>query len=240
MMIALGNYFFHYRTTLSPILPLLLLLPGPILLLDAFAAALLGPIVALIGQIVRATTIGLEYIVRGGRNRWVFAEDLVTGGVFRHTRNPMYLGKFFMVLGCRHRVEPVAATARDHGCVRIHVSGDHAGRRGTICNKNSARRSRGSCRAVPRWWPVLSSLAATFGRTRFNWARVLAKEYSTPLGWTLPIVLIGLYNIDATTGLAERPEAVATLWGVLGAVTLFWFFAGYLKKARSPLLSNAD
>ena len=30
------------------------------------------------------------------------------------------------------------------------------------------------------------------------------------------------------------------LWGVLGAVALFWFLAGCLKKARSPLLSNAD
>ena len=99
MMVALGNYFFHYRTTLSPILPLLLLLPGPILLQDPFAAAWLGLIVALAGQVVRATTIGLEYIVRGGRNRWVFADDLVTEGLFRHTRNPMYLGKFFMVLG---------------------------------------------------------------------------------------------------------------------------------------------
>ncbi len=239
MMIALGNYFFHYRTTLSPILPLLLLLPGPILLLDAFAAALLGLIVALIGQIVRATTIGLEYIVRGGRNRWVFAEDLVTGGLFRHTRNPMYLGKFFMVLGAgiaSNRWPPLLAITAAYAFMyqAITLAEEHY-----LQQKFGAAFAR-YCRAVPRWWPVLSGLAATLERTRFNWARVLAKEYSTPLGWTLPIVLIALYNIDTTTGLAERPEAVATLWGVLGAVTLFWFFAGYLKKARSPLLSNAD
>ena len=46
-MVALGNYFFHYRTTLSPALPLLLLLPGPIILPDPFAAALIGLTVAL-------------------------------------------------------------------------------------------------------------------------------------------------------------------------------------------------
>ena len=79
-----------------------------------------------------------------------------------------------------------------------------------------------------------------FARTRFNWARVLAKEYSTPLGWTLPIVLIGLYNIHNSTGLAERPNAVAMLRGLLGAVILFWLFVGFLKKTRSPVLSNAD
>jgi hypothetical protein len=30
------------------------------------------------GQVVRATTIGLEYIVRGRRNHPVYADDLVT------------------------------------------------------------------------------------------------------------------------------------------------------------------
>ena len=42
-MVALGNFFFHYRTTLSPFLPLLLLLPGPAVLPDPFVAALLRP-----------------------------------------------------------------------------------------------------------------------------------------------------------------------------------------------------
>jgi protein-S-isoprenylcysteine O-methyltransferase Ste14 len=99
MMVALGNFFFHYRTSLSPFLPLLLLLPGPDVLPDPFIAALLGLLVSGTGQVVRATTIGLEYIVRGGRNHRVYADNLVTEGLFRHTRNPMYVGKFFMVLG---------------------------------------------------------------------------------------------------------------------------------------------
>ncbi len=64
------------------------------------------------------------------------------------------------------------------------------------------------CRDVPRWWPRLRGLAATFTRTRFNWARVLVKAYSEPLGWTLPIVLTALYNTDEATGLAERPRGL--------------------------------
>src|SRR6185503_9604048 len=41
----------------------------------------------------------LEYIVRGGRNRQVYAKRLVQGGVFAHCRNPLYLGNYLMLLG---------------------------------------------------------------------------------------------------------------------------------------------
>ena len=237
-MIALGNYFFHYRTTLSPMLPLLLLLPGPILLLDAFAAALLGLIVALIGQIVRATTIGLEYIVRGGRNRWVFAETLVTGGLFSHTRNPMYLGKFFMVLGAgiaSNRWPALLAIVAAYAFVyhAITLAEEH------YLQENSARRSLGivaRCRVGGRALPASSG--------RWKNALQLGKGARKGIQHTPRLDLA--HRIDRpvqrrqTTGLAERPEAAATLWGVLGAVTLFWVLAGCLKKARSPLLSKAD
>jgi len=88
------------------------------------------------------------------------------------------------------------------------------------------------CRRVPRWWPRLAGLRATFATMRFNWTRVLIKAYSEPLGWTLPIVLIGLWNIHQTTGLAARPAAVAVLWTLLGAVALIWLTLGTLKKTR--------
>ena len=88
------------------------------------------------------------------------------------------------------------------------------------------------CRRAPRWWPRLAGLRETFAATRFNWTRVLIKEYSAPLGWTLPIVLIALWNIHRTTGLAARPVAVAVLWILLATAALLWLTLGTLKKTR--------
>ncbi len=238
-MVALGAFFFHYRTSLSPFLPLLLLLPGPAVLPDPLVAALLGLLVAAVGQVVRATTIGLEYIVRGGRNHRAYADSLVTEGLFRHTRNPMYVGKFFMVLG--------AGIASNRWPSLLAITGAYAFmyQAITLAEEAYLRDKFGSafdgyCRDVPRWWPVFHGLRATFERTRFNWARVLKKGYSEPLGWTLPIVLIALYNIHTTTGLAERPIAVRALTATLGAAALFWLGVGLLKKARSPILRGAE
>ena len=92
------------------------------------------------------------------------------------------------------------------------------------------------CKDVPRWWPRLRGLSATFAKTRFNWTRVLVKEYSAPLGWTLPIVLIGLYNTHSDPELAQRPMAVAVLTSALALAVACWVIVGLLKKARSPLL----
>ena len=230
-MVALGNFLFRFRTTLSPCLPLLLLLPGPVVLPDPFVAALIGFVVALVGQVVRGTTIGLEYIVRGGRNHRIYADTLVTEGLFRHTRNPMYVGKFLMVLG--------AGIASNHWFALLAFTGAYSlmYQAVTLAEEAYLRGKFGAafdeyCRRVPRWWPRLAGLRATFAAMRFNWTRVLIKEYSAPLGWTLPIVLIGLWNIHQTTGLDARPVAVAVLWTLLGAVALIWLTLGTLKKTR--------
>ena len=66
-MVALGNFFFRFRTTISPFLLVLLLLPGRAVFDDPLIAALIGLAIAAVGQVIRATTIGFEYIVRGGR-----------------------------------------------------------------------------------------------------------------------------------------------------------------------------
>jgi protein-S-isoprenylcysteine O-methyltransferase Ste14 len=238
-MVALGNFLFHYRTSLSPLLPLLLLLPGPAVLPDPFVAALLGLIVAAAGQVVRGTTIGLEYIVRGGRNHRVYADSLVTEGLFRHTRNPMYVGKFFMVLGAgiaSNRWPSLLAITAAYALMYQAI---------TLAEEAYLRGKFGAgfdayCSDVPRWWPRLRGLRATFERTRFNWTRVFAKGYSEPLGWTLPIALIGVFNIHATTGLAGRPVAVRTLLAALGAAAVFWLCVGFLKRIRSPVLRRAE
>jgi protein-S-isoprenylcysteine O-methyltransferase Ste14 len=233
-MVALGNFLFRFRTTISPFLPLLLLLPGPTVLPDPFVAALVGFVVAAIGQVVRGATIGLQYIVRGGRNHRVYADGLVTDGLFRHTRNPMYVGKFVMVLGAG------IASNRWPALLAITATYSMMYQAITLAEEAYLRAKFGTsfveyCRHVPRWLPRLQGLAETFAHTCFSWRRVLVKEYSAPLGFALPIVLIALWNIRQATGLAERPVAVATLMTLLAAAALFWLTVGVLKKTRIVL-----
>ena len=69
MIIRIGNFLFHYRNGLFPLVYALLIFKSQPLLHDYRLAAAIGFLVALTGQLLRAITIGLDYIVRGGRNR---------------------------------------------------------------------------------------------------------------------------------------------------------------------------
>ncbi|MGH8311460.1 MAG: methyltransferase family protein, partial [Steroidobacteraceae bacterium] len=109
-MIAIGNFLFRYRNAVFPLAFALVFLPGPRLFPDPRAALGLGASVALAGQAIRAITIGLKYIIRGGRERRVYAEDLVTDGLYAHTRNPMYVGNLLILAG-------IAVASNSGACV---------------------------------------------------------------------------------------------------------------------------
>jgi hypothetical protein len=87
-MVALGNLLYRTRLYVFPLACLLVFLPGPRIWQQDLVAAALGFAIAFTGQVIRGGTIGLVYIVRGGKNRQVYAKDLVTDGVFGHSRNP--------------------------------------------------------------------------------------------------------------------------------------------------------
>jgi protein-S-isoprenylcysteine O-methyltransferase Ste14 len=105
-MITIGNFFFTYRNILFIVLYLLLFIPSPMLFSpERFGEKyylfpiILGLLVTFAGEIIRGITIGLAYIIRGGKDRKVYAEKLVTEGIFRHCRNPLYVGNILMLLG---------------------------------------------------------------------------------------------------------------------------------------------
>ena len=98
-MVELGNFLFRNRNGLFPFFYLILFVPSAEVLHDPVIAMTIGFTVTMLGQIIRVITIGLVYIVRGGKNRRVYADDLVTTGIFAHCRNPLYVGNILILSG---------------------------------------------------------------------------------------------------------------------------------------------
>ena len=177
--------------------------------------------------------------MRGGRNHRVYADDLVTRGLFRHTRNPMYVGKFLMIFGAGFASNSWPALLAMTAAYSFMYQAV------TLAEEAYLRQKFGAafddyCRRVPRWLPRLAGLGETLASSEFRWRRVLIKGYSEPLGWTLPIVAIGLYNMNDIAPLDDQPYTTGVLLGVLGVTLVFCLVSGWLKKIRSPVLQLND
>src|SRR5262245_51721900 len=83
-LVSAGAFAFQYRGYLLSVAVILFILPSPTLFADPALAGLIGFIVAVVGQICRVVTIGLAYIIRGGKDHKVYAEELVTNGLYSH------------------------------------------------------------------------------------------------------------------------------------------------------------
>lgn len=231
MMVAIGNFAFRFRNYLFPLALPLVLLPGPRLFETYGWAALLGLVVALAGQAVRAMTIALKYIIRGGRDRRVYAEDLVTDGLYAHCRNPMYLGNILMIAG-------VAITSNSWCCVLVVVPlfsflylAIIAAEQAYLQQKFGAA-FRAYCRDVPGLLPRLRGLAGTIGRMEFHWRRLLVKEYGTVFGWVSRWILVVAYNLWLLQRLSLGDGAVQALLAGFLAVLAFWLAVRSLKHRR--------
>lgn len=232
MLVRIGNFFFHYRNYIFPFALLFVLLPGAPLFADPMDAVIAGFGVALAGQFVRALTIGFEYIIRGGRDRRVYAEDLVTAGLYSHCRNPMYVGNVLILVGialacntwtCLLLVVPF--------CVFVYVS-IIAAEENFLRNKFGAAFDA-YCRDVPRWIPRLRGLGATLAGGEYHWRRVVVKEYGTPFGWVSFICAIGAIHLYRAGQLSLRTPTARSLAWAWAAMFVLWATARVLKKTRT-------
>jgi len=201
-LVRLGDFSFRYRGYLLPIAVLLYLLPSPPLTGDPALAGAIGLLVAGFGQAVRITTVGLAYIIRGGKDHRVHAEDLVTGVLYSHCRNPMYFGNFFLLLG-------LAAAANSWLFALAGIPLGLGMHRAIVAAEEHFLRDKFGagydawCARVPRWIPRLAGLATTIRGMQFDWRRVILKEYATSFDWlsaTALVVLINLWRAELLTG----------------------------------------
>jgi protein-S-isoprenylcysteine O-methyltransferase Ste14 len=237
-LIALGHFSFKSRGYLLPIAVLLLIIPGPRLLSDPLLAGILGFAFAVLGQAVRVATIGLDYIVRGGKDRKVYAETLVTGGLYSHCRNPMYLGNVFLLLGfalvSNSWVFALVAIPLSLGLHTAIVAAEE-----DFLHAKFGPHFDAYCARVNRWMPRLSGLARTLRGMQFDWRRVVIKEYRAGFDWFSATAMIVLIRLGQESRVDDYQMLTAVMVLVIAARFVLWFASRQLNKRTPPATAGA-
>src|SRR5262249_55643045 len=148
--------------------------------------------------------IGLAYIIRGGKDHKVYADTLVTSGLYEHCRNPMYFGNFFLLVGLA-----LASNSWVFALVAIPLSlGMHKSI--VAAEENFLRTKFGPqfdayCARVPRWVPNFSGIGKTVSGMQFDWRRVVMKEYRAGFDWFSAVAVVVLLNLYRSNLLDDDP-----------------------------------
>jgi protein-S-isoprenylcysteine O-methyltransferase Ste14 len=234
-LVAPGDFLFEHRNWVFPVVFLGLvggtrpIAFGGTLASDRALDAV-GVAVALLGQLLRAAVIGLAYIRRGGLNKKVYADRLVVEGFFAHSRNPLYVGNYLAVIGLLlvHNSWPgylvgvpfftfayLAITAAEERFLHGKFGADY----------------EDYCRRVPRYRVRLGGIGATMRSMRFDWRRLVRKEYGSTFSGTtaiLGMLLWEAWRLGGRAALEARAWVLAPLWA---ALVVLYLIARALKKS---------
>lgn len=235
-MVKIGNFFFKYRNWIFILFYGALFIPSwPLFSPKQLGSSYciwpigIGLIITCLGQLIRGLTIGLAYIVRGGKEGKPYAEGLVTEGIFNHCRNPLYVGNILMLLGVG-----ILANSLFYVGIMIPVF-LFIYQAIVLAEENFLRGKFGPgfdeyCKKVNRWWPRLSGLGSTLKSMHFNWKRWILKEHTTQFIWLCGIVLILLLNYPQFSG-GDKDRRNLLLGISLGILVLIYALVRYLKKS---------
>lgn len=230
--VRIGDFFFKYRNAIFPVvlIGLFIAFRPPMQYFgsesleewkDVAAVA-----ITLSGLLFRAAVIGFAYIKRGGLNKKVYADNLVTEGFFGTCRNPLYVGNMLIYSGVflMHGHPAVVVT----GIVSYWLIYESI----IAAEEFFLRQKFGPgydayCRDVPRWIPRLSRLKAATQGMAFNFKRVLVKDYTTVANAVMALLLLELlerfYSESGDQFLHGLPYVlvpVAVLLVATGAISL--------------------
>jgi hypothetical protein len=213
-----GAVFYRYRKFFIPgMMVLVLAVFRPVALGDSrwwdTLLDLAGVAVVLCGQTLRAAVIGYAYIRRGGKDGKAYADDLVTGGLFAHSRNPLYVGNLLLLAGLLLIYNSPAPTS---WCCPSRSSS----------TRRSSRRRRSTCAAVRRILrgllparaevdPRLPRPAEDRRGMSFNWRRLVRKEYGSAFAWILAALVLRVWEVntlDAYAGTSPASPGTCCRW----------------------------
>ena len=236
-MIRAGHFFFRFRDLLFPLVFLALIAgtrarwPWGRRDLE-IASNGLALLLMVSGQLLRALVIGFAYVRRGGKNRQIFAESLVVEGFFAHSRNPLYLGNLLGLLGLLVLHDSplgyavgIPFFAFAYAAI-IAAEEDYLVRRfGSVYDQY--------CRRVPRLLPSFAGLRQTLADMRFDWRRLVRKEYGTTFAGVTAVCALLVWDDYQRLGSAEAGQAARVLLWVWVPAAAAYLTARWLKKRGS-------
>lgn len=232
MMVKIGNFLFHYRNGLLPILFIGIFIPSPEIFQNPTTALIVGLSIALIGQLIRMGTIGFDYIVRGGKDRKVHADTLVTEGIFAHCRNPMYVGNISVAIGMGLASNSLYFFLFISAII-IFIYEAIVRAEEDFLKKKFKEQFDQYAKRVHRWIPNFSGFSETLNNFTFNWKRVIKKEYnSTFTGVTLGLLLITKTIYDHPQRYGALENYINELASSFFVLLIIYLVVRYLKKSK--------
>jgi hypothetical protein len=192
---------------------------------------ILGVVVAAFGQVIRVSTIGLVYIIRGGKNRQIYAEGLVTEGLFSHCRNPLYVGNILIIIGLGIMSNSVFFVALMIPLFLFLYQAIVLAEENFLRNKFGEGYDR-YAEKVNRWIPDFRGISKTLSSMSFNWKRVFIREYTTTYIWTTGAVLLILKNLYVDHGIFSVFDYVPEFIIAICSLLAFYLFVRFMKKTK--------
>ena len=242
LTVAVGNLMFRYRNAAFPAtFAIVVLFMHPRLIgsptLDRWLTWV-GCGVALLGQAIRLSTIGFEYIERGGKEGKVYASRLVQGGVYGLSRNPMYVGNGLIATGMIMLIGApwVYAVVLP---LFLFIYYAIVAAEETYLHGKFGPEYEAYCARVPRWRPAWRNRRQAFTGMRYNWRRAVRKDLGTITGLLVGIIAIPAWRVFLVHGFATaKPRLVVAAAGVAVVLGVYAVLA-YCKKRR-VLFYTAD
>lgn len=233
-LIRSGNFFFKYRDQVFPIFfgSLIVIYPFIWGLQDTFLSArwdLTALGMAFVGEWFRVATVGMEYIIRGGLNKQVHADKLVTEGMFRHCRNPLYVGNLLLV-GALLLLSGNCWVLATGSVFIIYVYISIVAAEERFLRNKFGRDYDAYCERVNRWIPNFSGFAETLASTRFNWRRVFVKEYSSFFFWCVSALGVVTYKLLWHYPVAQVSTLLTVFAGLLVTLVAVFILFVFSRK----------
>lgn len=234
LLVRLGRFFFETRNALFPLVfAAAAAADTPRAFLGSETADrwldAAGLLLVAAGQAIRVAVIGLAYIGRGGKDGRIHADALVVQGFFAHSRNPLYVGNILVYAGLFVVLNHAwgYAAGLPFFLIAYHsiVLAEEDFLRGRFGDAFDDYRRR-----VPRYLPRLRGLRATLGSMKFDWRRVVRKEYSSTFAWITAALGLLVWQSAARGGEEAGLAALRRALAVWIPVVAAWTFARYLKK----------